>query len=172
MNVTRVAAALVVAVLCPGRVTSAQDREAQDKGKTAVGEACVQCHTMRPVMLQRKTAAQWRDTVFGMIGRGAQVMPEEIEPMVSYLAASFGPQVPTQAPPPSAAALPDGAGRAVLAERCASCHALDVVAAARKTPAQWTETLKKMRALGAALSADEEKVVTAYLVEHFGSASR
>jgi mono/diheme cytochrome c family protein len=171
-EITRVGALFVAAALCAAGTTSAQDRDAEEKGKAAVGQACVQCHNLRPVMLQRKTAEKWRDTVFGMIGRGAQVMPDEIEPIVSYLAASFGPQVPLQSPAPSTATLPEGPGRAVLMQRCASCHALDVVSGTRRSSEQWVETLKKMRALGATLSAEEEKVVTAYLAEHFGSPSR
>lgn len=163
--------------------TDTQERETRAKGMEAVGKACVQCHALRPVTLQRKTADQWRDTVYGMIGRGAQVKPDEIEPITGYLAATFGPQTSvqgsgagqgtnrSQTSPPSTGTLPEGGGRAVLTERCVTCHALDVTVKPRQPKEQWVETIRKMRALGAVLSAEEEKVVTAYLAEHFGPRS-
>jgi mono/diheme cytochrome c family protein len=163
--------------------TDTQELEKRAKGMEAVGKACVQCHALRPVTLQRKTADQWRDTVYGMIGRGAQVKPDEIEPITSYLAAAFGPETPvqgsgggqaanrSQTSPPSTGRLPEGSGRVVLTERCVTCHALDVIAKPRQSKEQWVETIRKMRTLGAVLSAEEEKVVTDYLAEHFGPRS-
>jgi hypothetical protein len=158
---------------------AAQDAKAQQaRGQEAVGKACVQCHALRPVTLQRKTAEGWRDTVHGMIGRGAQVMPDEIEPMVAYLAASFGPESASQPGAGSSraasatGALPDGAGRAVITQRCAPCHDLEVVTKTRQSRTQWVATLQKMKSLGAMLSAEEEKVVTSYLAEHLAPPSR
>jgi mono/diheme cytochrome c family protein len=163
--------------------TDTQELEKRAKGMEAVGKACVQCHALRPVTLQRKTADQWRDTVHGMIGRGAQVKPDEIEPITSYLAASFGPQTPvlgsgagqaatrSQTSPPSTGTLPEGSGRVVLMERCVACHTSDVAVKPRQSKEQWVEAIRKMRALGAVLSAEEEKVVAAYLAENFGPSS-
>ena len=150
----------------------AQERDRQTKGMEAMGQACVQCHGLQPVRLQRKTAEQWRDTVHGMIGRGAQVMPDEIEAMVSYLAATFGPQSPTQASPMSSGMLPEGSGRSLLMERCLTCHPVEVTTQPRQSREQWVETIQRMRTLGATISADEEKVVTEYLAEHFGPRSQ
>ena len=51
-----------------------------EKGKTAVTQVCVGCHDggaiMRMVAVRKKTADEWRDTVYRMIGRGAQVFPD------------------------------------------------------------------------------------------------
>lgn len=164
-----------------GTFGSNQEPDAQQtKGMEAMGKACVQCHGLRPVLLQRKTADWWRDTVQSMIGRGAQVMPEEIEPMVSYLAATYGPQSPTQASPAgqtedrspvspmSAEVLPEGSGRSVLMERCLTCHAVEVTTKPRQSKELWVETIRRMRTLGATIAADEERVVTEYLARHFG----
>ena len=162
----------------------AQERDRQTKGMEAMGKACVQCHGLRSVLLQRKTADRWRDTVQSMIGRGAQVMPDEIEPMVSYLAATYGPQSPTQASPVgqtedrspvspmSAEVLPEGSGRSVLMERCLTCHAVEVTTKPRQSKELWVETIRRMRTLGATIAADEERVVTEYLARHFGPRSR
>jgi hypothetical protein len=150
----------------------------------AVGQACTQCHTLRPVTFQRRTRERWLETIYDMIGRGAQVRPDEVEPIASYLAANFGPQVPLQARGgaggPSAASaagtagLPDGQGRTVLTERCVRCHAADVVTrdTASRTQADWAATVRRMRALGAIIPAEEEEILTAYLAEHFGARAR
>src|SRR5215510_8662871 len=75
---------------------AAQSREAADveKGRVAVGQACVQCHNLRGIQSQRKTQQQWRDTVYSMIGRGGMILPDEIEPIAAYLAATYGPNSP------------------------------------------------------------------------------
>src|SRR5687768_17895684 len=68
-----------------------------EKGKAAVTQIYVGCHDggaiMRLVAVRKKTADEWRDTVYRMIGRGAQVLPDEIEPLTAYLTATGG-QVP------------------------------------------------------------------------------
>jgi hypothetical protein len=138
-----------------------------------VGQACVQCHNLRFLTLEPRSEERWRKTVYEMIGRGAQVKPDEIEPIVSYLTASFGPSSPasqTAAAPAAAGtgALPEGAGRAVLTSRCGQCHAVTTVTSARHTKQEWAETLQKMRVLGVNLGADEQNTLTAYLAEHFG----
>ena len=73
------------------------------KGGQVVAQVCGTCHTTIGRMLQvhRQTREQWKDTVYFMISRGAQVMPDEIEPLIAYLAATAGPQ--TQRPVRSAA---------------------------------------------------------------------
>jgi hypothetical protein len=52
----------------------------------------VACHTniLRMLQVHTKTPQQWRDTVYSMISRGAQVMPGEIEPVTAFLAANAG----------------------------------------------------------------------------------
>ena len=58
------------------------------KGRLVVAQACTTCHTTLGRMLQvhKQTTAQWKDTVYFMISRGAQVMPEEIDAVAAYLA--------------------------------------------------------------------------------------
>ena len=58
------------------------------KGRLVVAQACTTCHTTLGRMLQvhRQTADQWKDIVYFMISRGAQVMPDEIDAVAAYLA--------------------------------------------------------------------------------------
>ena len=53
-----------------------------------MGQTCVACHTniLRMVQIHKQTPEQWRKTVYLMIGRGAQIMPDEIDAVAAYLA--------------------------------------------------------------------------------------
>ena len=69
------------------------DQSAQiAKGRLVVAQACTTCHTTLGRMLQvhKQTAAQWKDTVYFMISRGAQVMPDEIDAVAAFLADTSG----------------------------------------------------------------------------------
>lgn len=50
-----------------------------DKGRTAVTQVCVGCHggIMRMLEIREKSEDEWRDTIYSMIGRGAQVLPDD-----------------------------------------------------------------------------------------------
>lgn len=53
-------------------------------------KSCTSCHVASQVTSQHKTAEQWATTVNQMIGFGAQVTDDEFDPLVAYLAKSFG----------------------------------------------------------------------------------
>src|SRR5689334_12479219 len=59
------------------------------KGGQVVTQVCTTCHTTFGRMLQvhRQSRDQWKSTVYFMISRGAQVMPDEIDPVIDFLAA-------------------------------------------------------------------------------------
>jgi mono/diheme cytochrome c family protein len=71
---------------------SSSDAQSPDieKGRLVVAQACTTCHTTLGRMLQvhKQTAPQWKDTVYFMISRGAQVMPDEIDAVAAFLAQS------------------------------------------------------------------------------------
>jgi mono/diheme cytochrome c family protein len=156
------------------------------EGKELILGTCTQCHSLGPVVLQRKSAAGWEHTVRDMISRGAQIHSREIAPMVSYLAQHFGPGVPPlttssekQAAPRAVAAtneqsavadLPEGPAKALILRSCTECHGLDRITDNRKTEAGWQASVKDMIRLGAKLTPEELPVAVAYLVEHFGPA--
>jgi mono/diheme cytochrome c family protein len=68
---------------------SSSDAQSPDieKGRLVVAQACTTCHTTLGRMLQvhKQTAPQWKDTVYFMISRGAQVMPDEIDAVAAFL---------------------------------------------------------------------------------------
>ena len=100
---------------------------------------CLSCHTEEMIAQQRLTQKQWEGVVKKMHGWGAAVEPENIDPLVAYLAATYGPsagsyRVPTISAAEAAAALapqPDGPfaggdakrGAVTYHELCATCHA-------------------------------------------------
>ena len=71
----------------PAQSADAAQMEQIAKGRQAVGIVCVGCHNniMRMVQIHKKTPAQWRSTVYSMIGRGAMILPEEIGPLTAFL---------------------------------------------------------------------------------------
>ena len=67
-----------------------------EKGRVVVSQVCTTCHTTLGRMLQvhKQTREQWRDLVFFMISRGAQVMPDEIDAVTAFLVANSGRERP------------------------------------------------------------------------------
>lgn len=66
--------------------------------------------------------------------------------------------------------LPEGPGKAVVAENCTACHGPEVVTAQRRTPQDWAEVVNRMVANGAALTDGQYKEVLAYLDATLGKA--
>ena len=76
-----------------------------------------------------------------------------------------------EAAPPaanSAASLPEGAGRELVARACSQCHSLQVVVGLRLTRKQWEAKIDQMLAKGAKLSDDEIDLAADYLAGNFG----
>jgi mono/diheme cytochrome c family protein len=72
-----------------------------EKGRAVVAQVCTTCHTTLGRMLQvhKQTREQWRDLVFFMISRGAQVMPDEIDAVTAFLVANSGREQPAARSP-------------------------------------------------------------------------
>ena len=81
------------------------------------------------------------------------------------------PSKPTPAPS-SATALPAAApaldGATLLETRCAACHSADRPKQARKTRAQWAQTVTQMIDRGAQLTEAEKTTLLDYLVKTYG----
>ena len=89
--------------------SATNDQQAQiEKGRQAVGQTCAACHAgiLRMAQAQKQTEEQWKDTIYSMIGRGAEILPDEIEPMAAFLAATSA-----RSGPANAQAGPDAWGR-------------------------------------------------------------
>ncbi len=142
-------------------------------GQEIYGRACVQCHGMREVQLQRKTADLWRNTVYSMISRGAPLMPDEIEPLTAYLVASYGPESssPGRGTDRSQkeSTLPDEPGRAIFVGNCSTtCHSLEIPLALRQSEAEWNTTISRMITYGANITPQEQEILVKYAARHFG----
>jgi cytochrome c2 len=138
-----------------------------EKGRVAVTQICVGCHgagggIMRMLEVRERSADEWRETVYRMIGRGAQVLPDEIEPLTAYLASSTRRGRPQAAPPTTAQDQPGTEANAILARRCQRCH--DLTTATTKPAAEeWPAVIDRMIRLGAAVTGAEQQTLIAYL---------
>ena len=138
------------------------------EGRDIVAVACSQCHPLSAITNMRKGEAGWRAHVYDMFVRGAQVTDSEADVVISYLATNFGPGV--NVPKFEAVALPDGVGKDLVQPRCGTaCHDLTRVTVARHGRKDWSEVVKHMINIGAPMTADEGKVIGAYLQEKFGA---
>jgi 3-oxoacyl-ACP reductase-like protein len=129
------------------------------------------------VRVQKKTAAQWRDTVYSMIGRGGHILPDEIEPITAYLTANFGPdsrpaaaagQAPGAPAPAGAAAslaqqLPEAPGKAILVRTCQQCHDLKAATTRITQQDSWDSIVGRMLSLGARMTPEERQELVRYL---------
>ena len=137
------------------------------EGRDIVAVACSQCHAPNIITFMRKTAAGWRTHVYDMFIRGAQVTDTEMDVVVDYLATNFGPGV--NVPKFEAVALPDGAGKDLLQQRCGTaCHDLTRVTVARHGRNDWDGVVAQMMEFGAPVTLDEGKTIAAYLKDRFG----
>ena len=149
-----------------GTSLTAQDTRAADieKGRIAVTAVCTGCHDngiLRIVEVRQKSVDEWRDTVYKMIGRGAHIMPDEIEPITLYLSSVRRPQQ-TAGAGAGAGADAAGEGPAILARRCRQCHDVE---RATTLPAgkNWDAIIDQMTALGAVLTPAERRTLLAHL---------
>lgn len=133
------ASQVAVASAAPSASTAPLLSEAA--GRSLIAQSCLSCHTEEMVAQQRLTARQWGNVVKKMHGWGAPVEPENVDPLVTYLTATYGPssgpyRAPTISADEAVAALapqPDGAfaggnakrGAVSYHELCATCHAED-----------------------------------------------
>jgi hypothetical protein len=60
-------------------------------GKDVVERMCVGCHDMKTVTSKHQTQDEWAQTVDDMVSRGANGSDEDIDKVVKYLSAHFGP---------------------------------------------------------------------------------
>ena len=67
--------------------------------------------------------------------------------------------------------LPEGEGKKLVEERCASCHGLTPVVSLKQSQAAWKDLVVKMVEFGAQLDDKEVDIATEYLAKHFGRES-
>ena len=94
--------AITLVMSWPGTAGAQRSDDPQvEKGRVVVAQVCTTCHTTLGRMLQvhKQTREQWRELVFFMISRGAQVMPDEIDAVTAFLVATAERDRPTARSP-------------------------------------------------------------------------
>jgi cytochrome c5 len=66
------------------------------------------------------------------------------------------------------AALPEGAGQAIVKTNCLVCHSAAMIEQQHKDEAAWDKTVTQMIGWGAPVPADQKQELVAYLVANFG----
>jgi mono/diheme cytochrome c family protein len=138
-------------------------------GRDIVVATCSACHSLTAITHMREGRNAWRHQIYDMYGRGAQVQPAEIETMLDYLVANFGPGVPYPGQTPSAIVLAPGNGVELTTAKCSICHGVDRITATKRPAAQWSSLVKRMVYLGATLTPDQQTTVTNYLSTAYGA---
>ena len=149
-------------------------------GREIVESTCTECHSINNVTDSRRTAEEWRETVHMMVNYGASLLDDEIDAVVDYLAANYGPSSgagtrgagaerrPASGGDERAGGLPDGPGKEVVASVCTQCHGLDNVTTLRLAPEEWEGLVNDMISRGAPAFGDQYQIITQYLIENFG----
>jgi len=160
-------AALAALYLVAGTPLHAQTAPTlpQGDGRDLAAVACSQCHTLAVLMAGRDGPVGWKNHVYNMVLRGAQLTPREADTVTQYLITHFGPGAPT----PPAAALPNGPGKELVETRCAVCHTLERVTIIKRQKGDWETIVAKMYERWGQSAPDEVQAISAYLVAQFGT---
>jgi cytochrome c oxidase cbb3-type subunit 3 len=133
------AAALAPALWAAGEPDDDEAAHQAAIARQAVRDNCLICHSEQMVVNQRLTPPQWKAEVEKMVGWGAPVPREHVQPLIAYLAREYGAHAPPAplermsydeatrlGPPPATAAVlargDAGRGGALFAKNCAACH--------------------------------------------------
>jgi mono/diheme cytochrome c family protein len=166
---TRLSLSAFVAALYLAAGTSVHAQTAptlpQGEGRDLAAVACSQCHTLAVLMAGRDGPVGWKNHVYNMVLRGAQLTPREADTVIQYLITHFGPGAPT----PPAAALPNGPGKELVETRCAVCHTLERVTIVKRQKGDWETIVAKMYERWGQSAPDEVQAISAYLVAQFGT---
>jgi cytochrome c5 len=156
------AAALLVAAVAP---VQAQGPLPQGEGRDLVAVACTQCHALTPIVGVREGAAGWKNHVYNMVLRGAQLRPQEADTVIQYLAANFGPGASQL----GKVTLPSGPGKELVETRCATCHDLERVTIVKRYKRDWPPIVANMITRGAVATPEEAHTIATYLAAQFGT---
>lgn len=100
------------------------------KGVDLANARCVICHDAQHITRAKLSRDEWAFNIKNMIERGAPITPEEVAPILEYLATYYNRDSPPPAAEPMAAgetasAAVDPAQQLLSTNACIGCHALD-----------------------------------------------
>jgi cytochrome c5 len=136
-------------------------------GREIVSVACTQCHSLTPIVQLRMGEQGWRQAVENMVLRGAQIGPDEIDTVSSYLADKFGPGVPSSNQNSVPVHLKDGPGANIVEGACGLCHGLDRAIEVKRPAEQWPIIVRRMVEIGTPLDDDQTNQVIRYLQANY-----
>ena len=137
------------------------------EGRDIVAVACAQCHTLSPLVALRDGPAGWKRHVYNMVIRGAQLTPRDVDTVLQYLNSNFGPG--QSLPPAKPIVLFAGAGKELVETRCALCHDLERVTAAKRQRREWPGVVANMFDRFGLSAPDEARAISSYLAANYGS---
>ncbi len=167
MNRLRLTLCVAVALAVAAPAWS-QDKLPPGQGRDVLAVACSQCHALDVITSMREGPAGWRRHVTNMVLRGAQLTSREVDAVVQYLVANFGPGG-EPASKAATATLPAGAGKDLVEARCTGCHDLERVATIKRQKAEWPVVVANMVGRGATATPEEARSIASYLAAQFGS---
>ena len=135
-------------------------------GKDAFAGVCSECHALDLATSQKKPKAGWQATVESMVAKGATASKEQVEAIVGYLFAHFGPD---DAASLNAAAtvMPDGAGKQIILRECTACHLPDHFTKYRHSAEEWQAIVIRMAPRTRSITKEETGTVLKYLAANF-----
>jgi cytochrome c5 len=156
----------VAAAAAPARAQTATALPAGE-GRDIVAVACTQCHTLNPLTAMRDGPVGWKRHVYNMVIRGAQLTPREVDTVLQYLNTNFGPG--QSLPPAKPITLAAGAGKELVETRCALCHDLERVTAAKRQKRDWPGVVANMFDRFGLAAPDEASAISSYLAANYGT---
>lgn len=154
------------------------------EGKILVLKYCVTCHgpqVLRKRLEERRQwqTKDWEDLVFEMNESwAASIAREEIDPIVQYLSAAFGPEASESAKLNQLKMSLQGVQlKQLVLDKCTACHAPGITAVRLKSrvglpAAGWKKVLIRMQGYGASLTDAEIRQLSESLASSFGSSSK
>jgi mono/diheme cytochrome c family protein len=104
---------------------------AQNQPPAVLNKVCAACHPIETVTSQRRTRAQWQESIDQMVARGAKGTSEELSAILDYLVRHNGPAAAPSAPMPAAPAAGPGGRGPAFSPGPADKHVVDAAAADR-----------------------------------------
>lgn len=158
-----VSAALPIRAQVEGRVPTSGSEMPPGEGRDIVVATCSACHSLTAITHMREGRTAWKHQIYDMYGRGANVNFAELDTMLNYLVANFGPGIPYPGQTPSAIVLKRGTGSDLVTQKCSICHGVDRIAIVGRPRGQWQTIVNRMVYLGATLTPDQATTVVNYL---------
>ena len=148
------------------------DKLPQGAERSVVVNSCGGCHSLQDVIDFRGDSQAWKAVVKRMIRLGAPIPNSQVQPLVQYLARSFGPNKSRSST--DIGSVSEGKiqsqsqGQNLVEAACVQCHSLRLVNMVRADEEEWTKIIYDMISQGAQVTPDEVPL----LIKHLARSSR